>query len=121
MGPEAVEAVDQVIKALASAFNVSSEFVWPILVKQARISGVMDLGMGAMFLVATYVLGHLSVFCKRRWNDEGGDWHVGVILLATFAAFMFICSVIFMTCGIKEVINPEYYAIKDILKTTGGH
>ncbi|MFF2413499.1 hypothetical protein [Bacillus safensis] len=112
------------IDKLAAKLGVAAEHVYGVLVKQAMANGITDVIIGLVvttILIAVFSAGK-KAFVKS--NISSGmdilDWSMftAVVGIAVVVGFGFGLS--FLTDGIKAVINPEYYAIKEILDTIGG-
>ncbi|MCY9372674.1 hypothetical protein [Bacillus haynesii] len=116
---KAMEYIDK----LAAKLGVAAEHVYGVLVKQAVANSITDLFCGVIAFAAAIVLGVLiAKIVKRRFNVSEWDveWFFLLIIVGILVIFPFVMGVDFSTKGIKALINPEYYAIKEILDTIGG-
>lgn len=118
----------QALIALAHKLGTTADHLWGVLLKQAPITGVVDL-----LVCAAWVSGVLAWarFVKRKttapasaannrhpsadWSDDAG---VG---LAWFSvAFAAISTALIVGSHLSTIVaalvNPEYWALKQILK-----
>jgi hypothetical protein len=97
------------IDALAAKLGVGIEHFWPIFVKQQFTTGLLDCGLSLILFV-------LVILCVRGMTSEKAD-HDGfftICLIGTIIGtiFFFISGY----CGIMEVSNPEYFALKSAME-----
>ena len=92
-----------------------TEYAYPILVKQHAMQGYLML-VALLFVVsvATILLitGKLIEKSDLDWDEEGA-----YILSIVAYVIAFIVAIIFITVGLPRIINPEYYAIQEIINT----
>ncbi|MGT4651532.1 hypothetical protein [Bacillus cereus] len=110
------------IDKLAAKLGVAAEHVYGVLVKQAVANGVSEIGGGLMLIAVAVVV---SVIMFRTIKNSDLDywdveWAAVLGLTCLFVVLPVIISYFLMASGIKATINPEYYAIKEILETVKG-
>ncbi|WP_350303593.1 hypothetical protein [Bacillus pumilus] len=109
------------IDKLATNLGVAAEHVYGVLVKQAVVNGGVAIGASLVLLLIAIVI---PVLCMQEAKRRKGVIPDGLAIAfgwCVFAAvFMLILSLVIGVIGIKSVLNPEYYAIKEILDTIGG-
>ena len=105
------------MEAVAQGLGITVDYVYPILVKQSYVYGVQHL-------VGSILLGILAYSLQRcaRWlYSNNPDRCDGKEMGATFCWIGFVVATIFAIVHLCFVpgylINPEYYAIKEILET----
>lgn len=107
---------DEILKrldALASKLGITVAYLWGVLVKQARVEAIQDVGIVAIWVVLT----GLS-FWAARWiykdeteKDCGGlIVFLGCVCLGSLALTLY-----FVFAAITEVMNPEYWALKQVV------
>lgn len=103
------------IVELASKLEGPAKRTYGIYVQQQKIKGITH-GVVAIFLVLLGILFVMPNYGRADWNGAGNKYVfpavVGIILCA--AAFIVMLT-FFAGSGLAKVINPEYYAIQDIL------
>ena len=107
-----------VIDALAAKLGVAAEYVYPLMIRQAYVEGVISLLR--IVLVCVYLYG---LYRAIKWLKEDGwnaDLEFVYMLSLVFAGIAAIAFVAFVPSCIKIAVtafaNPEWYAIQQILK-----
>ncbi|MBD3861396.1 hypothetical protein IEE86_16850 [Bacillus sp. 28A-2] len=121
------------IDKLAAKLGVAAEHVYGILVNQSYVFGIINIIVGAILLAGFSVLLRLNYLLIAKggspsWGEEANIHYklreVGdgmlfiVIIIVTILAVIF--GLVALFSGVMQTINPEYYAIKEILDTIGG-
>ena len=118
----------QALTILATKLGTTAEYLWSVLLKQAPITGLVDL-----LVVAAWVAGCVMWFKfvsnktkvppkteeehypSAEWSSSEGTvlaWiSVGALFLATA-----ICVGGSMSSIVAAIVNPEYWALRQILK-----
>lgn len=133
---KAMEYIDK----LAAKLGVAAEHVYGVLVKQAIANGITNVVVGVILLIAFVLTVRFMValLTKAEYEEviqysgrskapinkyakisSAGGGSVWILIIA----FILISSVAGFGCltdGVKALINPEYYAIKEILDTVKG-
>ena len=116
------EKTAQLIEAIASKLGTTAEHLWGVMIRQAAIDSVVH---ASVFAVAVAWFSWWVRFVLRKTTPTEdyryGEWHgegavlvwtvtvvVGALLLATF--FIGVAGVV------AGFTNPEYWALKQILK-----
>lgn len=123
MDEKAMEA----LTALANNLGTTAEYLWDVLLRQAPITGVINLAMMASWVVLTVM------WCKfvlrkttaPKPTDEKptpqAEWREEAAIFAWFSAVALVLitalsvTVNFPTT-LAALINPEYWALRKILK-----
>ena len=104
----------QRLDALAAQLGVAGEYLWEVLVYQAKLSGVTNLILTPFMVMAAYVGWRLAKF-----GTEDDDFFMLMPLGGIVCIIGVVMAPILLTTGIKELLNPEYYALQKILMTLG--
>ncbi len=144
-----MDKVMELLEQLASSLGVAVEYLWTTLVKQQYVEGVTNLAMAVVGVVAIIVLSCLVTRATKgldnkykelkssRLNDGtgfNGSYRVASMAEDSFNTLRFlvpiaICIVIFVifACtidnikfGIQQLLNPDYFALKEVLDTISG-
>ena len=125
------EKAFEYIDAIAANLDVAAEHVYGTLLKQAMVSGLRSVVYIIICLAVGYAI--LKVF-KRIYADvkEGEDGifvdSYGVSLGGVFSLvfggialiLMFFAIMVDISNATTALLNPEYWAIKEILDTIKG-
>ena len=107
------------LTALAQKLGTTAEYLWGVLLKQAPLSGALDLaviaawGAGCVWLVR--LVRRKTTGDSPEWDDEMGrafGWS-GAVLVCAIVALVGGESI---TMALTAILNPEYWALKQILK-----
>jgi hypothetical protein len=114
-----------VMNSLAESLSTTSEHVYSILVKQATVQGLILF----VFLILNGILIIILLTSYRRFifkkikesgrYDEDGFYAAFYIPTIIFC-IVFVAQIFFVPDMIGQLVNPEYYAIKEILETVKG-
>ncbi|MFW0909661.1 hypothetical protein [Bacillus altitudinis] len=113
------------IDKLAAKLGVAAEHVYGVLVKQAVVGGVLStLMMIAAIIVAVFLTKSLAKK-SREHQKHVGKYDINPYQIIHWGAVfaLAVLSIAALTNGpdmVGKIINPEYYAIKEILDTIGG-
>lgn len=117
----------QALTALANKLGTTTEYLWGVLLKQAPITGVIDLSLTAAWVLLTvmwcrFVLRKTTApkptdedrYPHADWTDEAAffSW-LSAAVLAIVTALIVTSS--FATTA-AALVNPEYWALRQILK-----
>ena len=115
------EKVFEIIDALAAQLGVAKEFVWALLVRQQYVEAA-QLAIGVICCVVALV--YTIPICSKGFNEKytTGDADAAAAIIGLFVS---VGASIYILCGsiacVGRLLNPEYYALKDILNmVTGG-
>lgn len=76
--------------------------VWGLYLKQVYINGWTELILAAVLLVIVVIL----ILLGRKYEEP-------IAIVFAFVAFLF--AVVLATSGVQSFLNPEYFAITDLL------
>lgn len=108
----------QVLTDLAEKLGTTAEYLWAALLRQAPISGLADLALMAGWISATVIWTKIVIRKAPTWEKEYEEdraifaW-IGVILLWISTAYSITAG---LSLTISAFLNPEYWALKQILK-----
>lgn len=118
----------QALTALAEKLGTTAEYLWGVLLNQAPISGVTDFAVMLAWCVAIVIWTRIvhkktakptkqegSQYIKAEWSDEFGVFSSWVSVFILWFVFAIIAGES-MSMVIAAIFNPEYWALKQILK-----
>ena len=143
MGDKVFEQVTEYIDAISEKLGVATEHVIEVMIRQQYVSGTVGVILGAAFLIITaaivrYTIKVYSEGETERRVKEGyysltepvGVNRIGKIKAELekgwIAAAISLCAIfatigiVELVTGVKTLINPEYYVIKEILDVFKG-
>ena len=100
---------------LANKLGTTAEHLWSVLVKQAPITGVVDL----VVLITLITVALCWTYFVRRKSGKGwcrADSEFAWACVAGAWFVVFICFLSFITDIISAFANPEYWALKQIMQ-----
>lgn len=139
-----MEQAMNMVEQLAVKLGVAAEHLWTILVRQQYAEGVIDIILAALcviILITTIVYApklteHMSNEYKRLAEDRkiNGTGYLGSkhtpsceedrynslrknipAIAVTVGCLSLIFIIMFIVSGVQQIINPEYFALKEIL------
>lgn len=115
------------LTALANKLGTTAEYLWCVLLKQAPITGAIDLTILVTLGIATFLVGKFlykktsrpkptrdSPYPQAEWTE--GDAAIPWAVFLVLALFVVIFIATNLTLAISALINPDYWALKQILK-----
>ena len=102
------------LQALADKFGTTAEHLWGVLVQQASLLGVLAAAQAAMLFGALSV----SIWVVRKYwaQSDTESRFLMVGLLCFFGFIMVMAGMEQLYTAISAFGNPEYTALKFILK-----
>ncbi|MGN9867353.1 hypothetical protein [Bacillus swezeyi] len=113
------------IDKLAAKLGVAAEHVYGVLVKQQIVNGVIGV-VSTIVILALLGIALLKLIRKGIEHQktlssfDTSPYMIVAVLVGIALALVVIVSFFVIPIGINQIINPEYYAIKEILDTIGG-
>jgi hypothetical protein len=99
----------KLIESLAIKLGTTSEYLWGVLLKQARVEAIFSGLIAILSLVSVFAFA-LTLFLKR--DDWDGPILAICFMLSFLSVLFFILSVAFF---VPAFFNPEYWALQQIL------
>ena len=117
----------QAVTGLANKLGITAEYLWGVLLRQAPLTGIIDL-----MLIMTWVIGAV-VWCrfivrkttcprpteddrysKAEWTGESAlfAWASAVVVVLIAGAVLSTS----LSIVVAALANPEYWALRQILK-----
>ena len=116
------EQTIKMLEDLARSLGTTAEYLWEIMVRQAPINSFINLLLLIFSIILGYVLIRLHIdFLKEDetgFNSyENKEDVLGIPMLFGFAVWLgvFMYSIFSIRSTINGFINPEYWALNEIL------
>lgn len=107
---------------VAAKIGQGAGYLWHVLVKQGIAEGVTDATCATMSLLIAVMAGYYA----RKFGRlaEADNWHepgypLGFIASLGIAIVAGLCVCAYTHDAVLELVNPEYFALHEILKTIG--
>jgi len=139
----------EVLEQLASELGVAVEYLWATLVKQHYVEGVTNIVMAVVNIIVIIVLvcilpkvmnfisnKHKELVEDRKKNGTGyfesrfissetEDFYDFMRKAIPIVGWVSIFILVLFTIGniklgIQQILNPDYFALKEVLKTISG-
>lgn len=116
--------ITELLEKLAVQLGTTAEYLWSVLIVQARISAITDL----IFLILAIVSGYFLYRTHRYLSEETEDMYsiyerkeeaVIIPMLVGVSIWLIFFLVMFFSIGniINGLFNPEYWALNKILNS----
>ncbi|WP_188069031.1 hypothetical protein [Brevibacillus brevis] len=115
------DKMTEYIEQMAAKLGVAAEHVYGVLLTQMVAEGVVYIIGSLIYLVffAVLVRWMYSKHVETRNNYES-DWGIAFPLFSIFGGVVAIAALMMAFTGLLYVMNPEYYAIREIMNVIGG-
>lgn len=114
MNDKLVGKVSEYIDAIAAKLGVAAEHVYDVLIRQQMVDGVTTL---ISYAVALPLIGlAIKLLYKKSDKYDLNVFGILAIIMSCVFIFFFICGFVDCSDAVKKLANPEYYAIKEIIK-----
>ena len=124
------------IDSLGGKLGDISQHAWEALVKYQIIYGIIDLIVGIVVIVLTILLWKVFINQHKKVNDTDRDDDYSllfdyyedlsgiglayVIATSIISLFAFVYLVYGIPMDIIKILNPEVYAVKDLIEQVKG-
>ena len=144
-----MEKVMELLEQLATSLGVAVEYLWTTLVKQQYVEGVTDLAMAFIGIIVIIVflcyVPRATRYCSNQHKEltedrekNGTGYHGSYSVSSSKEDFYnclqfaipivgFVLTFIIIMCvtddikfGIQKLLNPDYFALKEVLGTISG-
>jgi hypothetical protein len=107
--------------ALSEAVKGSIGFLWPMSVKQSLAYAAVDILVAAAFGIGGVVLEIVGAVLRKKDAASGNYDNYESAMFCTVVGFVaFAIMLIPLSFGVLRFLNPEWYAIKDLITIVSG-
>jgi heme/copper-type cytochrome/quinol oxidase subunit 2 len=115
------EELSNIIEKLSNRFGITSESMWELLLKQAKLDAIISTIIFVIMIVCGGILYKLHKYFMKRNNDGnihyeadgGGFAAIMVVLTIVWIVFLVIYTIAFIS-NITIFFNSEYWVLKEI-------
>lgn len=114
---------EKLIEQLAQKLGTTSQYLWSVLVNQAKFDALTTLFQFAILAVVGYIIlkvhRRLSALATDRYSTYGGNDAYGTLMTVVAIVYCLLLIVAFFSLDsvINGFFNPEYWALHKILNT----
>lgn len=125
------DKVVEILRRLADKLGVASQYIWEALVREQRIKGygylaawilgVIAVIVGIKFGLYFYKKGvHIRKDSTREWDEEHIPAFVWCISSSIVSIILTIVLAINIPTILGMILNPQYFALKDLMMMVHG-
>jgi hypothetical protein len=109
----------QALTTLANKLGTTAEYLWGVLLRQAPLSGAIDLALVAAWAAACF---WMVRFVRAKTAGDDPVWMDEAGRALAWAGVWFACLGValiggsVLTDAVTALANPEYWALRQILK-----
>jgi hypothetical protein len=108
------EHTEVLIRELAAKMGTTVEYLWEVLVRQAYITGSVNIFFALFMLSAVAAALLVAHKMTKKWKDSS-DRAMVFLVIITVGLFFSIGATILLYEGIIALANPEYWALMQVL------
>jgi len=118
-----MERALDLLAALAARLGTTADHLWPVLVRQAFLHGVVLLVVGVLLGGGLLLVCRLSARRswelgeKREFSPQEGPLIAVAIVSGVVATVLLPLT---LAGGVLRVLNPEFYALRYVLEALAG-
>lgn len=119
-----MEQITELLKQLADKLGTTSEYLWSVLIAQAKIEAMISLVLIVVGIVI-FIIGIYSVYLMRKPYKEYTSYYAFcheedfAPMPYAFTGIIWFISIVILVSNVKDFLtanyNPAYYALKEIL------
>lgn len=105
----------ELVKALADKLDTTAAHLWQVMIRQAFISGVLNLVACVIALALLGCLWRVTIVKTRSGEDWHGDIEPWWFLVAVMS--LIVTALIGVLSGsiVTALLNPEYWALMQLI------
>jgi hypothetical protein len=130
MNEKVFNKATEYIDAIAAKLGVAAEHVYGILVRQQYVEGITTILGSLIFVAVTFFISRKVTELTRNMREEAKKKSYTdvsddmVVVACVLGWIVFFLSLIFAAFAIPDsiaqLVNPEYYAVKEIFDVISG-
>ena len=112
-----MEKLVPILEQLAKSLNVTTEYLWSALLKQAFIDGVVSVVQCILIIISNFVLvwGYKRVYSLVEYSDWDEINYCWILTLAVVVIILDLVAFFSFDTMLASFLNPEYWALEEIL------
>lgn len=110
------EQILQRIDALAAKLGTTAQYLWGVLIRQARIEVIENIICIAVFVAFGYAMFRVCAKYAHAWEDCDNFPEAMASVFSGIAVVICMIVVAVAFCSIwTPLLNPEFWALKQVL------
>lgn len=119
MQNEIANKVFEMLEQVAEQLGVAAEKLYPILLKQAKIDGIVNIIGLIVLIIITYFSVRFAIKKYRKDVNEFDELTIEGFVLSVFAFLSTICLIVELslikTTILTPLLNPDWYILNELL------
>lgn len=119
-----MEQLTTLLTALAEKLGTTVEYLWSVLLKQAYIEGILNIIYCIITIIIFIVSYKYAKYFSSKWKEWNDNYEAEEIFPTIILVILIVSTLIvlgmtifqFIPTAITTFNNPEYWALKEILK-----
>jgi uncharacterized BrkB/YihY/UPF0761 family membrane protein len=123
MPPEIQKALLEGFQQIADAISKIAPEAWAVFLRQQMIMGAWGLITTFLSLIGGSIGLHKNVNRAMKADYESGEQIIGTVLAIVFGVIAVVGFIMLVTSGgdnFGRLLNPGYYAVRDIFSMITG-
>jgi cytochrome bd-type quinol oxidase subunit 2 len=119
---ETVRAIKDALTPIANKLGQGAGHLYEVFIRQQYVHGISEFIWAGGLLILAILATCLFFYSKKRCEEESySDWALGVGVGGVATLAFLLISFGLIADGAMHILNPEYYAIKDIACQLANH
>jgi len=115
-----MEKIAELLQGLADQLGTTVPYLWEVLVRQAYVTGLLNIIYAAVLLLISVIAYRLTIkFTKKAKDTPRGYWEIPATAAGMACFGCVIAPPIMVYHAVIALANPEYWALQKILATFG--
>lgn len=119
-----MEQLTTLLTALAEKLGTTVEYLWSVLLKQAYVEGILNIIYCVITIILFIVFYKYAKYFSSKWKEWTDNCEAEEIFPIIILVILSVGTLILLGASIFEFLptaitafnNPEYWALKEILK-----
>jgi hypothetical protein len=108
--------IEEAVTKLIEFLQTASPMVWETLIKQVYVEAYSQIAWGVILLLVGCFMVRTSLVCYKKLMDDDDDfWGHASMTTGLLSVLCFLFMAVNFFSGLKQLANPQFYAIKYII------
>jgi len=117
-----MKELTELLAKLAEKLGTTTQYLWGVLIKQASVEIYIFISIFVLTVIGVIITTLLLKYTQKYWDEEDTPaiaWFS--LTLGIVCAFETVIGLVYSLTNIADVItsiiNPEYWALQEVLKS----